>query len=216
MERRLVPELLDSLPPDHPDALHNRRDLRWINALMGNARWFERNLPSRVAPAETVLELGAGLGELANALSGQGVRTDALDRWPQPPCWPGGRAWHQTDLETFDQWARYPVVIGNLILHQFPDPTLRELGAHLDTHARLLLFCEPVRRRGSQHLLAAVAPLIGANHVSRHDGHVSIEAGFIANELPARLGLSPDRWRWEVRTTLFGAYRLVAQRRAPA
>jgi len=38
----LQAELLDSLPPDHPDALHNRRDLRLTNALMGNSRWFQR------------------------------------------------------------------------------------------------------------------------------------------------------------------------------
>ncbi len=213
MERRLVPELLDSLPPDHPDALHNRRDLRWINALMGNTRWFVRTLPPLVAPDEAVLELGAGLGELANALARHGVRPDALDRWPAPLGWPTDRTWHQTDLETFDQWDRHPVVIGNMILHQFPDTTLLALGARLDAHARLLIFCEPVRRRCSQHLLAAVVPLIRANHVSRHDGHVSIEAGFLDNELPTRLGLSSERWQWEIHTTVFGAYRLIARRR---
>jgi len=213
VERRLVPELLDSLPPDHPDALHNRRDLRLINALMGNTRWFVQTLPSRVTPGEGVLEIGAGIGELAKALDRQGLRPHALDRWPAPHDWPAGRTWFQTDLETFAQWDCHPVVIGNMILHQFPDTTLRNLGAHLDAHARLLMFCEPVRRRFSQHLYAAVVPLIRANHVSRHDGHVSIEAGFLDHELPAKLGLSPARWQWEIRTTFFGAYRMIAQRR---
>jgi hypothetical protein len=52
-----------------------------------------------------------------------------------------------------------------------------------------------------------------ANHVSRHDGHVSIAAGFIDNELPHQLGLPAARWTWQVHTTFFGAYRVVAHRR---
>jgi 2-polyprenyl-3-methyl-5-hydroxy-6-metoxy-1,4-benzoquinol methylase len=216
VERRLTPELLDTLPHDHPDALHNRRDLRLINAFMGNVRWFVRTLPPLVGAGERVLELGAGLGELAGELARRGPHVDGLDRWPVPPDWPEGRTWHQTDLETFAGWEDYPVVIGNMILHQFEPDTLRDLGAHLDRHARLLVFCEPARRRRSQRLFAVAAPLMGANHVSRHDGHVSIAAGFLEHELPAQLGLAPDRWTWRLQTTFFGAYRLVAARRRPA
>ncbi len=213
MERRLTPELLDSLSHDHPDALHNRRDLRLINALMGNGRWFVRTLPPLVRPGEPVLELGAGLGELAEELAHHGQRVDGLDRWPQPDRWPADRRWHQTDLESFSAWSDYPVVIGNMILHQFSPGSLIALGRHFDAHARLLVFCEPTRRRRSQRLLAVAAPLIRANHVSRHDGHVSIAAGFIDNELPKQLGLSAEHWTWQVQTTFFGAYRVVARRR---
>ncbi len=216
MERRLTPELLDSLPHDHPDALHNRRDLRLINALMGNVRWFMRTLPPLVRSGEAVLELGAGLGELARELARHGPRVDGLDRWPRPRTWPADRTWHQTDLETFAVWDEYPVVIGNMILHQFSPEALRDLGAHLDRHARLLVFCEPARRRRSQRLFAVAAPLMGANHVSRHDGHVSIAAGFLDNELPVQLGLPADRWTWRIQTTFFGAYRMVAERRRPS
>lgn len=215
MERRLVPELLDSLPHHHPDALHNRRDLRLINAFMGNVRWFVRTLPPLVEADERVLELGAGLGELANELASHGPQIDGLDLWPQPRDWPAGRNWHQADLEQFSDWARYRVVMGNMILHQFPPESLADLGAHLNAHARLLVFCEPARRRRSQRLFALAAPLFGANHISRHDGHVSIAAGFLDDELPRQLGLSPARWRWEIGCTFFGAYRLVAHRLEP-
>lgn len=213
MERRLEPELLDSLPPGHPDALRNRRDLRLINGLMGNTRWFARTLPPLVQASALVLELGAGLGELAHRLAGHGLRVDGLDRWPAPDAWPSDRVWHQADLEAFAGWAGYPVVIGNMILHQFTPEVLRTLGRHLDVHARLLVFCEPVRVRRSQYLFAVAAPLIGANHVSRHDGRVSIAAGFLGDELPRHLGLDPDRWTWRIRTTFLGAYRVVARRR---
>lgn len=215
MERRLIPELLDSLPHDHPDALHNRRDLRLINALMGNARWFMRTLPSQVASGENVLELGAGLGELADELTRLGPRIDGLDLWPRPRHWSSDRIWHQTDLEEFADWARYRTVIGNMIMHQFPAEALARLGAQLDEHAQLLVFCEPARRRRSQRLFALAAPLFGANHVSRHDGHVSIGAGFLNDELPRQLGLPAHRWSWNIHTTFLGAYRMVARRLAP-
>lgn len=179
---------------------------------MGNVGWFAKTLPPLVGAGESVVEVGAGLGELAHTLTGRGLRIDALDRCPKPASWPRDREWYQTDVESFAGWHRYPVVMGNLILHQFPQETLSSLGAHWDTHARLLVFCEPARRKRSQHLFAVAAPLIGANHVSRHDGHVSIAAGFLDDELPAHLGLNSARWRWEIQTTFFGAYRLIARR----
>ncbi|OYU98743.1 MAG: hypothetical protein CFE26_27060, partial [Verrucomicrobiales bacterium VVV1] len=57
--RQLVPELLDALPAADPAAVHSRRDLRRINALMGNTRWFRRTLPHLTTPADRALELGA-------------------------------------------------------------------------------------------------------------------------------------------------------------
>ncbi len=50
MQRTPQPELLDSLPPQHPDALHNRRDLRLTNRVMGNHRWLIRTLPPLLRP----------------------------------------------------------------------------------------------------------------------------------------------------------------------
>ena len=55
MTRTLTPELLDSLPSQHPDALRSRRDLRWINFAMGNHRWFARTLPPLLRPGDRVL-----------------------------------------------------------------------------------------------------------------------------------------------------------------
>jgi hypothetical protein len=55
MNRALEPELLDSLPHDHPDAAHNRRDLRLINGFMRNRAWFERTLPGVLRAGERVL-----------------------------------------------------------------------------------------------------------------------------------------------------------------
>jgi hypothetical protein len=214
MLRACLPELLDSLPPDHPDALHSRRDLRLINRLMRNQAWFERELPPLRRPSESVLELGAGMGELGLRLNARGLAVDGLDLWPRPEGWPPGRAWHRADLRRFTGFDRYPVVIGNLIFHQFTDAELAELGAHLRRSARVIMACEPERRRLSQIATAALAPILRINHVTQHDAQVSMTAGFCADELAHLLGLDDGAWRYSVRTTLLGANRLVAVRRA--
>lgn len=215
MQRRLEPELLDSLPPDHPDALHSRRDLHVINRVMGNAPWFEKTLARHVRSGERVIELGSGTGELSARLRTVTPLVDGIDRIPAPSAWPASARWHQADIQTFTGWNAYPVVIGNLILHHFDNVSLRALGEAISPHARLLLFSEPTRKRLNQRCWNIVAPLCGANHVTRHDGRVSIAAGFLGDELPHALGLDPSVWRWEISHTWLGAYRLIAERREP-
>ena len=46
MVRSLEAELVDELPPDHPEAIRGRRDLRRINALMGHVGILARALRS--------------------------------------------------------------------------------------------------------------------------------------------------------------------------
>ena len=115
------------------------------------------------------------------------------------------------DLRAFGGYGAYPVVIGNLIFHQFTDAELAELGRKLRASARAIVACEPARRRLSQVLMAAVAPLFGANHVTLHDAHVSMTAGFLGDELPRALGLG-DGWRCTCTETGIGVYRMVAVR----
>lgn len=213
MNRACEPELLDSLPHDHPDAVHNRRDLRFINRLMRNRAWFERTLPAVLRSGERVLELGAGMGEMALRLNRRGIPVDGLDLWPRPAGWQGDREWHVADLKTFDGYGAYPAVIGNLIFHQFNEAELADLGARIRRAARVVLACEPERRRISQTVMAALVPLIGANHVTLHDAHVSIAAGFTGSELPTALGMTAGQWEVSCASTALGAYRMVAVRR---
>jgi hypothetical protein len=212
MKRELQPELLDSLPPDHPDALHNRRDLRIINRVLGNYRWFARTLADHLRPPAPVLEIGAGTGELGEQLAARGIASDGLDLWPAPPRWPAGRRWHRADLMTFGGYDEYPVIIGNLVFHQFNAGQLAELGENLRRSATMILACEPLRQRRSQVLFATIAPWLGANHVSLHDGHVSIAAGFRGDELPQMLGLTQPLWDCRCHSTMRGTYRMMARR----
>jgi SAM-dependent methyltransferase len=206
--------LLDTLPCDHPAALENRRDLRLINFLMGNHRWLAHLLRAQVRPAERILELGAGTGELALRLQRRGWRVDGLDLWPAPGAWPASARWIRADLRSFAGYGAYDIICGNLIFHQFAAGDLGRLGAQLLARARLLFACEPARHQKSQQLVRLLSPLLGFNPVTRHDSRVSIEAGFLDDELPRQLGLDPGRWGWRCTTTSLGAYRMIAWRRA--
>lgn len=212
MKRTLTPEILDSLPPEDPGARHSRRDLRIFNAVLGGPRWLRNLVPRLLRPGERILEIGAGTGELGASLARDGFVPDGLDRGLRPVEWPTAARWHQIDAMAFDGWNEYDMVIGNLIFHHFDRDTLRTLGGRMSAHVRVIVACEPTRHRIFQRLFAVLCKLVGANHVSRHDGRVSIEAGFLGDELPELLGLDPAIWRWQVKTTLRGMYRLVAYR----
>lgn len=214
MFRSIQPEILDSLPHDHPAALRNRRDLRLINFLMGSERWFARTLRRIMLPGDSILELGAGTGDLGLYLA-RSIRPDrysGLDLWPRPKDWPGPWRWWQTDLLDFQEYAGVSLVVGNLILHQFTDSELAGLGKLIQRHARAIIFSEPARRPLHLWQLRLIS-LLGLSSVARHDGRVSIEAGFIGEELPLLLGLDRRHWQWTITIGFRGSYRMVASRR---
>ncbi len=212
---RLVrPELLDSLPDDAPSARRSRRDLRMINRLLGNESWFRRTLGPRLRRGERLLEIGAGDGTLGRSLMDAVPGPMAgIDLARRPQLWPERAQWFQASVFHFAEWSGHPVIIGNLVFHHFHDHELAALGAQLNRHARLIVASEPLRTRRAARLFSALCPLIQADPVTRHDGHVSIEAGFRGDELPSLLGLDAKAWSWRVDETWLGASRLVAERR---
>jgi hypothetical protein len=134
-----------------------------------------------------------------------------LDFAPMPPDWPEDYDWVTGDFFTAgkQRLATASVVMGGLILHHFSEPQLRELG-QLMRSTRLLIFCEPARRK--LHLWQGQAlRLLGINHVTQHDLPVSVRAGFLGRELAEMLGLGPE-WTVSVKLTFFGGYRFVAVR----
>src|SRR5688572_15693529 len=100
MERRVEPEILDHLAPDDPEGLQSRRELRIINAIMGNHRWLARQVHRHRQHDWRVLELGAGDGALGVRLCNQGEAhlVSGLDLAPRPVGWPEAAGWCQTDV----------------------------------------------------------------------------------------------------------------------
>lgn len=211
MRRTVLPEILDDLPHDAPDARRMRGDLRRLNALLGGHRWIPRQVAGLARPGDLVAELGAGDGSLAlrlaPLLAARGARYAGIDLAPRPPGLPATADWDQADLRTSDAAARADIVVANLILHQFVDDDLRAFGRRL--RARTVVASEPARRRRFRWGARLLGPFLHPG--TRHDARVSIGAGFRAGELPTLLGLASG-WVWREHETPLGATRSVGTR----
>ncbi len=205
-------ELLDNLDARNPEAIRSRRDLRLINALMGNQIWFFRQL--RRFPQQSAIraiEIGAGDGNLSASLHRRypSVTLTAMDLQARPDGLPGDFSWIRGNL--FDLLPRNSadVLLGGMIIHHFSDNQLAMLGSHLENFREILL-CEPYRSRWSMLLAYLMWPLVG--RVTRHDMPASIRAGFRRGELAQLLNLSPQ---WKIRESIDwrGSIRLAAVRR---
>jgi hypothetical protein len=219
MRKRLVePEILDSLPHDHPDALASRGDIRFLNAIMGSFRWIQKELTRNAAPGEPIAELGAGdaslLYSIAQSRPALARCWTGLDLAPPPSIGlPPGARWVQGDFfaagPATDALADSRIVVANLILHHFQDDQLADLG-HRMKHARLLVISEPARHPIHLWKGRLVDAVLGFNYVTMYDMACSIRAGFRTGELPRLLQLDPGHWHFRESNTQFGACRLVA------
>ena len=227
MNRRVEPELLDTLPPDDPRALRSRQDLRRVNWWMGNHATMAQALGKNAGQAsrDPILELGAGDGHflltVARKLSPgwAGVQATLLDR--QLPISETTRQnftalrWDVfTAMEDVFNWLPPPgagrIILANLFLHHFEEAKLSELLQKIAGGGRLFIAVEP-RRMALPALGGVLLALIGCNDVTRHDGAASIRAGFVDQEISA---LWPDKHRWhltEQRSGLF-SHLFIARR----
>lgn len=208
--RKLTPEILDHLPAGDPEAIRSRLDLKRINGLAGNYRWLKTQLGKLMVESNlAIIELGAGDGTFAKYLAATMPEADytALDLAPRPKDFPGDWQWKQQDI--FDGLKLQPncVVVANLFLHHFTDEQLAQLGESL-SQCRGLVFCEPERHIAFRGLGYLAQAALRFNRVTRHDMHVSIEAGFKNDELIKTMGLDDRDNRLE--HSAMGFYRLVS------
>jgi len=207
--RSVLPEILDHLPADDHEAVRSRRDLRRINFLMGNERWICRAIHKFPdAASRGIVELGAGEGALASTLAVMFPEVDltACDLAPRPPALDLRVRWRQGDLLSAHQDLSGGILIANLFLHHFEGEALRTLGT-VCKGFQVVVFCEPNRAMIPHLLGASIWPWV--NRVTRHDMHVSINAGFTKGELPALLGLESERWAFSETSTWRGGRRVL-------
>ena len=213
MERIVLPELLDVLPPQDQSALRSRRDLRRVNAWMRHpqimAGILQKNLIHQ--DARQIVELGAGDGHfllsVAKRLQGKWPgaqatlvdRLDALD--PQTQAQFKQMGWNiRAETAEASEWLRQAspnptgAVISNLFFHQFETQPLAELLRLAANASRLVVALEP-RRAWLPRLCGRLLWVIGCGPVTMHDAHISIRAGFAGSELSA---LWPDKKNWEL------------------
>jgi SAM-dependent methyltransferase len=225
MRRDVQPELLDSLPSGHPDAIHSRRDLRRINWWMNSAGLLARPLSQQPSPS-SIVELGCGDATLALKLArrlhpaDERGRITLLDRHPvvapQTITAFNTAGWTAEIVaaDVFD-WLgsaseMADVIVANLFLHHFQEPELQRLLAGIARRTRCFISLDP--RRGRWPLFGCrILPLLGCNHVTRNDARISVVAGFKDREL-SRLWPTPQGWNLEERTGGLFSHLLVARR----
>lgn len=231
MERLVKPELLDSLPPNDPLAVGSRKDLRRLNAWMGNARAMARAVGSLLSePPRRLVELGAGDGNflygVARHLHGRWPATRAVlvDRLPAVPPEThrrfAGLGW-PVEAVTSDVfvWLKQPraadgeLLVANLFLHHFSAAQLAELFGHAAQGARGFVAIEP-RRSGWALIFSRLVGLLGCNRVTRHDAPVSVRAGFTGSEL-SQLWPGNGSWSLEERPVGLFSHLFAARRVAP-
>ncbi len=211
-ERKVIPEILDSLAQDDPRAKRSRRDLGLINAIMGNYRWLARKMGGAdSSDPHHWIETGSGDGPLAVYRDRFPGTVSGLDFAPRPRDWPANWQWIEGDLYETLPNALPPQgragLVANLFLHHFDDAMLGALGKILNERVARLYFVEPARETIFRVLGYGLFPFV--NEVTRHDLQVSIGAGFRRGELAPTLGLD-DSWSVRETVTLLGAYRFEA------
>jgi hypothetical protein len=203
LARRLTDEILDHLPADDPRAIASRRDLKRINLLMGQTLAMRALLLAvhGKTPPRAIVELGGGDGsfmlKVARGLGRRwrGVTLTLVDQQRVVSARTEAAfedlGW-TLRLVTADIFAflencaprSADIVCANLVLHHFPQDSVRRLFAASAAAGSGFAACEPRRSRlalGATWFL----PAIGCNDVTRHDAPASVRAGFRGTELSA-------------------------------
>lgn len=232
MHRLVEPEWLDELSPGDPRAQASRRDLRQLNAWMGNARTMARALAAVLPqPARRLVELGAGDGHFLCRVvrllpsHWEGGSAVLLERLavvsPQISRKFAAMGWQAETVtaDVFDWLNRQRVqageaLVANLFLHHFPAAQLAELLGSAARRAQAFVAVEP-RRSTRAMTFSRLVGVIGCNSVTRHDAPISVRAGFTGREL-SQLWPANGEWTLEERPAGWFSHLFVARRIVPS
>ncbi len=229
MIRIVERELLDELPADDARAIGSRRDLQRVNAWMGHARIMARAMTAAFTERrpQSIVDLGAGDGTLLLQLARiiaprwKPMRAVMVDQQrlltPQTEAKFAALSWRVECVESdvFDWLARtnpesFDVTITSLFLHHFLADRLNKLLRLAARQTDFFVACEPERTNFSL-CAASLLGFAGCNDVTRHDGKISVRAGFVEDELSA-LWPSRENWRIIERRAGFFTHCFAAQR----
>jgi len=228
--RRHDPEMMDApgLPAD--DVAEAYRVLRRVNRQLGNRRTILRELrrflrEDRPGPGPTtVLDLGSGSGDLAEAIRDDLARRAAparvltLDRDPIAAAESrrlGSISARGDALRAPFADASIDLVTAVKFAHHFSGEALARLLAEMTRVARRRVVVLDIRRDWLAYWgFVAWSRAFTASRLVRHDGPLSVLRGFTPGELLA-LARPFDGFSWTVRSAIGFQVALVGRRIGP-
>ena len=184
-ERLILPELLDTLPPDQARA--SLGDLVRINRRWGGHSTLRHLLAANVPrdQAFSLLDVGAASGDMGDCIrrlypsaqvtSLDYVASHLLGPRPKVAADAFGLPFHA---------GSFDYVFCSLFLHHFRDEQVIELLKGFGQVARKAVLAIDLERNPiPYYFIAWSRPLLGWDPVTVHDGAISVEAAFRAKEL---------------------------------
>ncbi len=200
--RTIEPEILDELPANDPRAIASRKDLRRLNYWLNHHRIIKQSILTSF-PADlprSIVEVGSGDGHFTlqtlmyldearpipdtrdvYLVDRQTTMRNDLSGEFESMGWKA----HSIQADIFDWLPKqkaFDCIIANLFLHHFQPEELVGLFKLIADRTSVFVACEPRRCRtalyGGYLLLYATC-----SSITRHDGIISIRAGFRDKEL---------------------------------
>jgi SAM-dependent methyltransferase len=199
--RVLKPEMLDTLPPDSPDARASLADLVRINRYWGGLGTLRQLLDQAIAKDESfsLLDVGAASGDMGQEVQRlrSKARVTSLD-YLESHLAEGDGARVAADAFSLPFAANsFDYVFSSLFLHHYSDDDVVRLLAEVGRVARKqVLVIDLWRHPVPYYFIGYTRALFGWNPVSVHDGKISVEAAFRPRELESlarRAGLARPR-----------------------
>jgi SAM-dependent methyltransferase len=172
------------------------RSNRWFGGRAAVARGVDR-LSATLARPITVLDVGAGAGDIVGYLADQVARRGgrltpiAVERHPEAArlCRARGVATVLADGGFLPMGAgSVDIVVASQLLHHLERAAAIQVARELDRVARIGVVIADLRRSATAELGIWLASYLMAFHpVSRHDGVLSVRRGFTAPELAGLL-----------------------------
>ena len=185
-KRLILPELLDSLPPDQ--ALASLRDLVRINRRWGGHSTLRRLLRENVPDSQpfSVLDVGAASGDMGDCIRRwySAAKVTSLDYVESHLARSAAPKVAGDAFRLPFRTGSFDYVFCSLFLHHFQDEAVvRLLQSFGEVARKAVLVIDLERNPIPYYFIAWSRPLLGWDPVTVHDGAISVEAAFHRTEL---------------------------------
>jgi 2-polyprenyl-3-methyl-5-hydroxy-6-metoxy-1,4-benzoquinol methylase len=220
-ERSTAEEWMDDAAATEPYFAGALRDLARVNrltfALRPTLRWLDRLARATGARRLSILDVGAGGGDMLRAIArwgerrGIAVALTGLDRspWAAPHAAASGTPGEflTGDLFTLDPARRFDVVLCSQLAHHLPDPELVRFLGWMEDRARLGWMISDIHRHWFAWAFAwGLTRAMRCHPMVVHDSTISVARSFVRTDwerLLAQAGIGAEiRWvfpfRWAV------------------